>query len=113
VPAGGTHGILNRQESAQEVDVPATRAGLFATLSLSIGIVLVGATLAAAQQGFGQPPQDEMRRKGDAACKGDARGLCSHVFGKGDMAMLQCFQVRKRELSQSCRRFLTDIGQLY
>jgi len=56
--------------------------------------------------------QDELREKGNRACSGDARRLCKNVLGQGDMVVLQCFQQRKSQLSGSCRKFLTEVGQL-
>jgi hypothetical protein len=53
-----------------------------------------------------------MREKGNRACSGDARRLCKAVLGQGDMIVLQCFQQKKAQLSGSCRKFLTDVGQL-
>ena len=56
--------------------------------------------------------QDELREKGNRACSGDARRLCKNVLGQGDMVVLQCFQQNKSKLSGSCRKFLTEVGQL-
>ena len=82
-----------------------SRVRLFAGL-LVTGLVLAP-SLASAQQ------QDDLRRKGDLACNGDAKRLCSKFFGQGDMIMLQCFQQKKVRLSNKCRKFLTEVGQLY
>jgi len=71
---------------------------------LVTGVVLAPA-LASAQQ-------DDLRRKGDLACNGDAKRLCSKFFGQGDMMVLQCFQEHRARLSKSCRKFLTEVGQL-
>jgi hypothetical protein len=57
--------------------------------------------------------QDDMRARGDRACNGDAKRLCSKFFGQGDMMMLQCFQEHKARLSRSCFKFLTEVGQLH
>jgi hypothetical protein len=57
--------------------------------------------------------QDELRRRGDRACGGDSRRLCTKSFQGGDMAILGCLQQNKLRLSGGCRRFLTEIGQLY
>jgi hypothetical protein len=57
--------------------------------------------------------QDDMRRRGDIACKSDGNRLCKKFNGQGDMAFLQCFQQNKARLSGKCRKFLTGIGQLY
>jgi len=58
-----------------------------------------------------QAQQDEMRARGDRACGGDAKRMCSKFFGD-DMAVLRCFQEHKTRLSKSCHKFLTEIGQL-
>ena len=81
------------------------RLSLFsATLAL---IVVTGSvTSASAQQ------QDELRRRGDIACKTSSNKLCSKFFGSGDMAILACLQQNKDRLQPSCRKFLTEIGQL-
>lgn len=81
------------------------RLSLFsATLAL---IVITGSvTSASAQQ------QDELRRRGDIACKASSNKLCSKFFGQGDMAILACLQQNKERLAASCRKFLTEIGQL-
>ena len=57
--------------------------------------------------------QDDMRARGDKACNGDAKRLCSKFFGQGDMVILQCFQEHRARLSTPCRRFLTEVGQLH
>ena len=76
-----------------------------ATLAL---IVAAGsAAPASAQQ-----QQDELRRRGDIACKTSSNKLCSKFFGQGDMAILACLQQNKERLQPSCRKFLTEIGQL-
>ncbi len=56
--------------------------------------------------------QDDMRAKGDRACKNDAVKLCKDILGQGDMIVLSCFQANKARLSASCRKFLVDVGQL-
>ena len=55
--------------------------------------------------------QDNVRTRGELACKSDARH-CKKYFSQGDAAILACLQERKVQLSASCRKFLTDIGQL-
>jgi hypothetical protein len=57
--------------------------------------------------------QDDLRRRGDIACKVSSNKLCSKFFGSGDMAILACLQQNKDRLQPSCRKFLTEIGQLY
>jgi hypothetical protein len=80
------------------------RLSLFlATLAL---IVVTGSVAPASAQ------QDELRRRGDIACKASSNKLCSKFFGHGDMAILACLQQNKAKLAPSCRKFLTEIGQL-
>jgi hypothetical protein len=57
--------------------------------------------------------QDDVRARGDRACNGDAKRLCSKFFGQGDMVILQCFQKYKVRLSGPCRKFLIEVGQLH
>ena len=77
---------------------------LSATLAL---IVMTGSVVPASAQ-----QQDELRRRGDIACKASSNKLCSKFFGQGDMAILACLQQNKVKLAPSCRKFLTEIGQL-
>jgi len=56
--------------------------------------------------------QDDVRKRGDRACGADSRRMCTKFFGD-DMRVLACLQQNKVRLSGSCRRFLTEIGQLY
>ena len=77
---------------------------LSATLAL---IVMTGSVVPASAQ-----QQDELRRRGDIACKASSNKLCSKFFGQGDMAILACLQQNKERLAASCRKFLTEIGQL-
>ncbi len=78
-------------------------------LSATLALIVVTGSVASAQQ---QPPQDELRRRGDIACKASSNKLCSRFFGQGDMAILACLQQNKLKLAASCRKFLTEIGQL-
>ena len=55
--------------------------------------------------------QDDIRKRGDKACGNDSRKMCSKFFGD-DMQVLACLQNNKVRLAGSCRKFLTDIGQL-
>jgi hypothetical protein len=77
-------------------------------LSATLALIVAAGSLApaSAQQ------QDELRRRGDIACKTSSNKLCSKFFGQGDMAMLSCFQQNATRLSQSCRSFLIEVGQL-
>ena len=81
-----------------------TRIGFFAA-ALSIGTILASVTVPAYAQ-------DDIRKRGDIACKASTNKLCSKYFGQGDMAILACLQQNKRHLAPSCRKFLTEIGQL-
>ena len=80
----------------------ATRIGLLAA------IVVSAATVSAPARA-----QDDIRKRGDIACKASSNQLCSRFFGQGDMAILACLQQNKLRLTVPCRRFLTEIGQLY
>jgi hypothetical protein len=84
--------------------MPTTRVGLFAALALSVSTMLIATSPSQAQ--------DEMRRRGDIACKASTNKLCSRFFGQGDMMILGCLQQNKARLNGSCRKFLTEIGQL-
>ena len=83
------------------------RIGFFA----AIGIVSLAAALAT-MPAHAQQQQDPLRAKGDKACNGDAKKICSKFFGQGDMVMLSCFQQNAKRLSRSCRSFLVEVGQL-
>ena len=76
---------------------------LSATLAL---IAMTGSIVPVSAQ------QDELRRRGDIACKASSNKLCSKFFGHGDMAILACLQQNKERLAPPCRKFLTEIGQL-
>jgi hypothetical protein len=85
------------------------RSKFFVSTALSTALalaVLVGGVPAARAQ-------DDLRAKGDRACNGDAKRLCSKFFGQGDMVVLQCFQNHKTRLSTPCRKFLIEVGQLH
>jgi len=81
--------------------VPASRIGLLALVLASAAIVTMPARA-----------QDDIRKRGDIACKASSNKLCSRFFGQGDMAILACLQQNKMRLAASCRKFLTEIGQL-
>jgi hypothetical protein len=80
-----------------------SRIGLFAALAIST------CTLAP----FSAHAQDDIRKRGDRACGGDTRRMCTKYFQGGDMAILGCLQQNKVRLSGACRKFLTGIGQLH
>jgi hypothetical protein len=81
-----------------------SRTSLFAAL-LSLATV-AGAALTPAYA------QDDVRKRGDKACGHDSRRMCSKFFGD-DMQVLACLQNNKVRLAGSCRKFLTEIGQLH
>jgi hypothetical protein len=83
--------------------VPVFRAAKFAS-ALALLVMIAASAPSYAQ--------DDLREKGNRACSGDARRLCKNVLGQGDMIVLSCFQQNKSKLSGSCRKFLTDVGQL-
>jgi competence protein ComGC len=56
--------------------------------------------------------QDDVRQKGDKACKLDVNKLCKAVLSQGDMGILACLQQNAAKLSRPCRTFLKEIGQL-
>ena len=80
-----------------------SRTCLFATLALSLTVIAASSASA----------QDDVRKRGDRACGGDSRKMCKQFLGQGDMAVLGCLQQNKVKLGGSCRKFLTEIGQLY
>jgi hypothetical protein len=85
-----------------EAPVPATRIGLLALVVASVATIATAPARA----------QDDIRKRGDIACKASSNKLCSRFFGQGDMAILACLQQNKLRLAASCRKFLTEIGQL-
>ena len=78
------------------------RTSLLTAVALSLTLI--------ASAGYAQ---DDLRKKGDKACGSDSRRMCSKFFGQGDMAVLGCLQQNKVKLGGTCRKFLTEIGQLY
>ncbi len=82
-----------------------SRTSLFAAL-LSLGTIASAALTPATAQ------HDDIRKRGDKACGGDSRRMCSKFFGD-DMQVLACLQQNKVRLAGSCRKFLTEIGQLH
>jgi hypothetical protein len=75
------------------------------SFAAAFSLALIAATAASAQ--------DDVRKRGDKACGGDSRRMCSKFFGQGDMAVLGCLQQSKARLSGACRKFLVGIGQLH
>ena len=82
-----------------------SRTQFVAAIALSIGTMLLSLSPSQAQ--------DDMRKRGDRACKTSSNKLCSKFFGQGDMMILSCLQQNKTRLTGSCRKFLTEIGQLH
>ena len=82
-----------------------SRIQFVAAIALSIGTMLISLSPSQAQ--------DDMRKRGDRACKASSNKLCSKFFGQGDMMILGCLQQNKVRLTGSCRKFLTEIGQLH
>jgi len=82
-----------------------SRTQFVAAIALSIGTMLISLSPSQAQ--------DDMRKRGDRACKASSNKLCSKFFGQGDMMILGCLQQNKVRLTGSCRKFLTEIGQLH
>ena len=80
-----------------------SRICLFAAVALSLVMIAPGSGSA----------QDDVRKRGDRACGGDSRRMCSKHFPEGDMAILGCLQHNKVRLSRNCHKFLTEIGQLH
>jgi hypothetical protein len=89
-----------------EAPVILSRISFLTAVALSAGTIL-GSAMAPAYA------QDDVRKRGDIACKTSSNKLCSKFFGQGDMAILSCLQQNKVRLTGSCRKFLTEIGQLY
>jgi cysteine rich repeat protein len=54
----------------------------------------------------------DVRERGDKACRGDVQRHCKHVVGQGDMAVLSCLQANATRLSGTCTKFLREVGQL-
>lgn len=77
------------------------RTSLFTAVALSLTLIASAGSA-----------QDDVRKKGDKACGGDSRRMCSKFFGQGDMVVLGCLQQNKVRLSRPCHKFLADIGQL-
>jgi hypothetical protein len=73
------------------------------SFAAALSLVMMAATAASAQ--------DDVRKRGDKACGGDSRRMCSKFFGN-DMAVLGCLQQNKAKLSGACTKFLVGIGQL-
>ena len=82
-----------------------SRSGLFATLVISIGVLAP----------LGAHAQDDIRKRGDRACGGDSRRMCTKFHQGGDMAILGCLQQNKARLSgyaSSGRGRAVAVGQV-
>jgi hypothetical protein len=81
-----------------------SRTQFVAAFAFAIGATLISLSPSQAQ--------DDMRKRGDRACKTSSNKLCSKFFGQGDMMILGCLQQNKVRLTGACSKFLTEIGQL-
>jgi hypothetical protein len=79
-----------------------SRTRSFAAVAFSFAMIASTAAIA----------QDDLRARGDRACRTDAPRLCKAVLGQGDMVVLSCFQQNRTKLTASCRKFLIEVGQL-
>jgi hypothetical protein len=77
--------------------------------SLILAFVLTSVPTVGLAQG---PAQDDVRARGDRACKSDATRLCRQVIDQSDGVVLACLQQNARRLGAPCRRFLQEQGQL-
>ncbi len=79
-------------------------------------IAFAAASMAlSAMPGFaqqGKQKQDDVRKRGQVACGADVDKLCKELQPQGDMIVLQCLQKAKADLSGTCSKFLTEVGQL-
>jgi hypothetical protein len=87
-----------------------SRIRFAAVIAFAAASVALSAMPSDAQQG--KQKQDDVRVRGQAACGGDVDKLCAKVKGQSDPIVLQCLQQAKADLGDSCRKFLTEVGQL-
>lgn len=87
-----------------------SRIRFAAVIAFAACSVALSAVPGYAQQG--KQKQDDVRVRGQAACGGDVDKLCAKVKGQSDPIVLQCLQQAKTDLGDSCRKFLTEVGQL-
>ena len=87
-----------------------SRIRLAVAIAFAAGSVALSAMPGYAQQG--KQKQDDVRKRGQVACGQDVDKLCKELQPKGDMIVLQCLQKAKAELSGTCTKFLTEVGQL-
>jgi hypothetical protein len=95
-------------EETPEVELLRARIRLAAAIVLSAGILAVAMVPGHAQQ----KKQDDVRKRGQIACGGDVDKLCATLKGQSDPVVLQCLQQAKADLGDTCRKFLTEVGQL-
>jgi flagellar basal body P-ring protein FlgI len=86
-----------------------SRIRFAAVIAFAAGSVALSAMPAYAQ---GKQKQDDVRKRGQVACGADVDKLCKELQPQGDMIVLQCLQKAKVELSGTCTKFLTEVGQL-
>jgi hypothetical protein len=70
---------------------------------LSIGAVLIGCSIALAQE-RGSPQEQQ-------ACSRDVSRHCRKVMDEGDDAVRQCLLQHRSKLTDACRKVLKDHGQ--
>jgi len=79
-----------------------SRLGLIAALTLSIGML-------ASHSGYAQ---DDVRKRGDKACGGDSRRMCSKFFQGGDMAILLVEQFLDFAIGATSFYYVMERGQI-
>lgn len=87
-----------------------SRIRFAAVIAIAACSVALSAMPGYAQQG--KQKQDDVRVRGQVACGGDVDKLCAKLKGQSDPIVLQCLQQAKAELSGTCTKFLTEVGQL-
>jgi hypothetical protein len=87
-----------------------SRIRLAAVIAFAACSVALSVAPGYAQQG--KQKQDDVRKRGQVACGSDVDKLCKDLQPQGDMIVLQCLQKAKAELSGTCSKFLTEVGQL-
>jgi len=92
-----------------EASLLRSRIRLAAVIAFATAGVALSAMPGYAQQG--KQKQDDVRKRGQVACGADVDKLCKELQPQGDMPVLQCLQKAKAELSGTCSKFLTEVGQ--
>jgi len=72
-------------------------------------VVVTAILVVSSATGFAQ---NDVRERGDKACRPDVQRHCKSVIEQGDMAVLACLQTNQKRLSGTCRKFLQEMGQL-